>query len=311
MNILITGATGMVGHALYSHLKSSGHDVVGTTRGNHNSDMVAVDELHSATDWNPVLNKPFDACVHLAARVHVMSDKTNNAEEAYQSTNTAGTLQLAQQCATHGVKRFIFISTVKVMGEGRPEPYQATDPAQPQDPYSRSKWMAEQGLWEISKETGMEVVILRPPLVYGPNMKGNLLSLFRLIERGVPLPFGAIRNSRSLIYTGNLIGAIEACLVHPKAVGQIFLVSDNEDTSTPELIRKIARALEKRCHLLPIPSQLFSWAGKILGREAMVNRLTGSLSVNTQPIRNVLNWTPPYTAEEGLRLTAKWYRSIR
>jgi len=311
VNVLITGATGMVGQALYKHLKSLGYQVGGTTRSNHNSDMIATGNIDDTTNWAPAFAKPIDVAVHLAARVHVMNDQSEDANKAYENVNTNGTLHFARQCAAQGVKRFIFISTVKVLGEGKAEPYQATDAPQPHDPYSRSKWLAEQGLWKIAKETGMEVVILRPPLVYGPNVKGNLLSLIKLVERGIPFPFGGIRNARSLIYLGNLVSAIEACLTHPNAVGQTFLVSDNEDVSTPDLIRKVACALKNRCYLLPIPQLLFSWAGKILRKKAIAERLTGSLYVNSQPIQHSLNWSPPYTLDEGMQLTANWYRSIR
>jgi len=201
------------------------------------------------------------------------------------------------------VKRFVFVSTVKVNGEGRDDPYRETDPPAPEDAYAISKWEAEQGLRRVAQETGMEVVILRPPLVYGPAVKANFLQLMRTVERGWPLPLGAIRNRRSLLYLGNLVDAIRVCVEHPAAAGQTFLLDDGEPISTTGLVRALARAMGRPARLLAVPVGVLELAGALLGKRAAVMRLVGSLYVDSSAIRTRLDWTPPYSMEEGLAAT--------
>lgn len=303
MKIAVTGAAGFVGRALCSDLQAKDHVVVpivrracGLTR------EVVVGDIGAATDWQPVL-AGCDAVVHLAARVHVMDDTVQDPLSLYRATNTEATLDLARQAAQAGVKRFIFISTIKVNGEGRDAPYRETDTAAPEDAYAISKWEAEQGLQRIAQDTGLEVVILRPPLVYGPGVKANFLRLMRPVERGWPLPLGAIRNRRSLLYLGNFIDAIRVCVEHPDAVGQTFLVDDGQPVSTPELIRGLARAMGRPARLLAVPVRGLELAGVLLGKRAAMARLAGSLFVDSSHIRTCLGWTPPYSMEAGLAAT--------
>lgn len=303
MKALVTGATGFVGTALCAKLAASGVEVVPTVRSKFGlpHEMV-VGDLDASTDWRPALTG-CDAVIHLAARVHVMNDAAHNPLAQYRATNTEATLNLARQAAQAGVKRFVFISTIKVNGEGRDEPYRETDVPAPEDPYAISKWEAEQGLQRIAADTGLEVVILRPPLVYGPGVKANFLRLMHTVARGWPLPLGAIRNRRSLLYLGNFVDAIRVCVEHPDAAGQTFLLDDGYAVSTPELIRSLARAMGRPARLLAIPPGLLEFAGAVLGKRAAVARLTGSLFVDSASMRTRLGWTPPYTMQQGLEAT--------
>ena len=303
MKILVTGAAGFVGRALGERLARDGNEPVPAVRqatglaGEH-----VVGDMGASTDWTVVLNA-CDAVVHLAARVHVMHDTAADPLALYRATNTDATLNLARQAAQTGVKRFVFISTIKVNGEGRDEAYRETDTAAPEDAYAISKWEAEQGLWQIAQETGLEIVILRPPLVYGPGVKANFRRLIDTVARGWPLPLGAIKNRRSLLYLGNFVDAIRLCVEHPAAAGQTFLLDDGEPVSTPELIRAVARAIGRPARLWPVPLGVFELAGALLGKRAAVARLTGSLWVDSSPIRARLGWTPPYTLRQGLDAT--------
>ncbi|MHB1054072.1 MAG: UDP-glucose 4-epimerase family protein [Thiobacillus sp.] len=309
MKVLVTGANGFVGRELGTELLKHGHWVRGTLRQNKGSlvrtdevEYVAVGAIDAATEWRDAL-VGCDVVVHLAARVHVMDDKASDPLVEFREVNTEGTLNLARQAAQAGVKRFVFISTIKVNGEGRDEPYLETDVAAPEDAYAISKWEAEQGLQRIAADTGLEVVILRPPLVYGPGVKANFLRLMRTVERGWPLPLGAIRNRRSLLYLGNFVDAIRLCVEHPAAAGQTFLLDDGEPVSTPELIRAMASAMGRPARLLAVPVGVLGLAGALLGKRAAVSRLTGSLFVDSLAIRSRLAWTPPYTMRQGLDAT--------
>lgn len=303
MKVLVTGATGFVGKALCDVLTASGYGVVPAVRGRSGMPgEVVVGNLDVSTHWQDALSG-CDAVVHLAARVHVMNDTVQDPLTVYRATNTEATLNLARQSARAGVRRFVFISSIKVNGEGRDEPYREIDPLAPEDPYALSKWEAEQGLWQIAQETGLEVVILRPPLVYGPGVKANFRRLLDTVARGWPLPLGAIRNRRSLLYLGNFVDAIRTCLEHPAAAGQTFLLDDGEPVSTPELVRAVARAMGRPARLLPVPIGVLEFVGTLLGRRAAVARLSGSLHVDSSAIRTRLGWTPPYTMEAGLAAT--------
>lgn len=303
MRVLVTGATGFVGKALLAHLAASGHGVGAAVRcvSGHVGEVV-VGDIDGKTDWAAALNG-CDAVVHLAARVHKMDDKVQDPLVLYRATNTEGTLNLARQAAKAGVKRFVFISTIKVNGEGSDVPYREADVAAPEDAYAISKWEAELGLQRIAQETGLEVVVLRPPLIYGPGVKANFLRMMRIVSSGWPLPLGAIRNRRSLLYLGNFVDAIRLCVEHVGAAGQVFLLDDGEAISTPELVRAVARAMGRPARLLAVPVGMLEFAGALLGARAAMARLTGSLWVDSSLIRTRLGWNPPYTLEQGMAAT--------
>lgn len=311
--VLITGADGFVGSALCNRLSNEAVPSRGAARRlkaplDSDQHMVAVGDISAETDWSSALQDVTEV-VHLAARVHLMNESSPNPLAEFRRVNVEGTASLARQAAAHGVSRFVFLSSIKVNGEltGAGQPFTATDVPSPEDPYGVSKCEAERRLWQIATETGMEVVVLRPPLVYGPGVKGNFIRLMRVIDKQLPLPLGAIQNQRSLIYLDNLVDAIRVCLTHPKAKGKTFLVSDGEDVSTPGLIRRIAAALGRKPLLLPVPVSWMRWAGAFLGKKAAVDRLLGSLCVDMTPLREELGWNPPYTMQAGLETTAQWY----
>lgn len=313
MTILITGADGFVGSALRDSLRNEALPVRGVVRrlkSRPDSDLtVAIGDISVETDWSSAL-RDVTQVVHLAARVHMMNDSSLEALAEFHRINVEGTATLARQAAAAGVLRFVFLSSIKVNGEitSIKGPFTCNDVPAPEDFYGISKHEAEQVLRQIETETGMEVVIIRPPLVYGPGVKGNFLRLMQTIDKRWPLPLGDIKNQRSLIYLGNLVDVIHLCLTHPKAAGKAFLVSDGDDVSTPELARRIAAALGRRPFLLPVPVSWMRWAGRVLGKQAAVDRLVGSLCVDISPLREELSWTPPYTMQEGLEATAQWYR---
>jgi len=308
--VLITGANGFVGQMLCPILEKTGFRVICAVRASTNPQEISVGEVNKKTDWSTVLTADVDSVVHLAGQLP-STEKGSETADSYYQVNTLGTIHLARECAAKGVRRFVFVSTVKVLGEGRDEPYQVDDLAVPDDAYAISKWEAEQSLWQISAETGMEIVILRPPLVYGPGVKGNFFRLLQAVDRSVPLPLGAIHNRRSLIYLGNLVDAIRLCLSHPGAAGKTFMLSDGEDISTPELLRRIAVALDRKQLLVPVPISWIKWMGNVSGKQAAVARLTGSLVVDGMPIRHALDWQLPWTMQTGLALTAQWYRKLK
>ena len=314
MKVLVTGATGFVGRRLCERLTADGWQVRGTIRSTERSgtfpagvEVVQIESIGAGTDWSDAL-AGVDTIVHLAARVHVMNDTSSDPLSAFRQVNVAGTERLARMAATNGVKRFIYISSVKVNGEDCEKPFTERDIPAPEDPYGVSKWEAEQVLHKVAEETGLEVVILRPPLVYDPGVKANFLSLFKIVDRGIPLPLKNINNSRSFIYLENLVDAILTCLTHPKAAGQTYLVSDCEDVSTPELIRRVAAALGRPARLFLFPPSLMRFAGKLFGKTDAVDRLVSSLIIDSSKIRKELGWKPPYTMEEGLKETGEWFK---
>lgn len=303
MKVMVSGANGFVGRALCAHLGQRGLAAVPAVRRPAGfAGESVVGEIDGATDWTAALAS-CDAVVHLAARVHVMHDTAHDPLALYRATNTDATLNLARQAARAGVKRFVFVSSIKVNGEGRDAAYREADAPAPEDPYAISKWEAEQGLRQLAQETGLELVILRPPLVYGPGVRANFRRLLDLVARGWPLPLGAIVNRRSLLYLGNFVDAIRVCLEHPAAAGQTFLIDDGQPVSTPELIRAIAQAMARPARLLPVPAGLLARAGTLFGKRAAVERLTGSLWVDSALIRTRLGWTPPYSMAAGLAAT--------
>ncbi|HIL34338.1 MAG TPA: SDR family oxidoreductase [Nitrospiria bacterium] len=318
-NLLVTGGAGFVAQALFPRVTSAVWKVRATMRDKKQLDRlpngvsgIITGDMESVTEWKPLL-EGIDVVIHLAARVHQMKTSERDAEEAYQRLNVELTRFLAESAGKAGVKRFVFLSSVKAMGEETPPggAWDESSPCLPQDPYGQSKYDAEKVLIDISQRTGLEVVILRLPLVYGPGVKANMARLFKIVDQGVPLPLGRVKNTRSLIFIGNLVDAICAVLDHPKAAGQTFLVSDGEDVSTPELIRRISQALDRPARLLPLPTSFLRLAGNLTGRSATVDRLLNSLVVDSTKIRRELDWTPPYSMAQGLRLTAEWFRKTK
>lgn len=307
MRVLVTGANGFVGSALAEQLVHYGWAINRATRCLIAAKSeISVGDINASTDWFTALSG-CDAVVHLAARVHVMHDMTSNPLAAFRAVNVDGTLNLARQAMQAGVRRFVFLSSIKVNGEGREDPYREADAPAPLDAYAISKWEAEQGLRRIERETGMEVVILRPPLVYGPGVKANFQRLLRAVDKGWPLPLGAVKNRRSLLYLGNLVDAIQLCLVHNAAAGQTYLLSDGEDVSSPELVCRLARAMGRPARLLPLPAAWLRLAGGLAGRRDEVERLLGSLVVDSSRIRRELGWSPPFSLDAGLTETAQHY----
>lgn len=316
-SILVTGGSGFLGKAIVQRLALMGTcDLIVPLRTlarvlPEGVKTVKISDIDGQTDWGSLNN--VDIVVHAAARVHKLHEQAADALSAFRAVNVEGTMNLARQAADRGVKRFIFISSIKVNGETTlmGKPYTAEDIPAPKDPYGISKFEAEQGLKALATETEMEVVIIRPVLVYGPGVKANFLSMMRWLDRAIPLPFGAVRNRRSLIYLDNLVDFVVTCLEHPAAANQTFLASDGDDVSTSELLRKIAGYLGKPARLLSIPVWVLSIVSTILGKRGLAQRLFGSLQVDISKNRQLLGWTPPVSLEQGLSLTAKYFLDSR
>ncbi|MES2825630.1 MAG: SDR family oxidoreductase [Pseudomonadota bacterium] len=311
LNIGVTGANGFVGKSLCSELLAKGYKVTAFTRDSrHQSGNIhyrAIDDISASTSWNKALDN-IDVLVHLAARVHVMHDVAKDPLQAFLDVNLHGTVNLAKAAAQAGVKRFVFMSSIKVNGElTGSQPFSESDVPQPQDAYAISKWEAEKALREIEKQTGMEVVILRPPLVYGAGVKANFAALLKVVNKKIPLPLASVKAKRSSIFLGNLVDAVIVCTSNPKAAGQTYLVSDGEALSTPQLIKKMAFALNKPSYVLPFPVSMMRLFAKAVGKLAMVERLTQSLVIDHSKIQQELGWRPPFTLDQGLKVTADWY----
>lgn len=307
--LLITGANGFVGHVLCEEAVSRGFRVKGTTRTAchlpSGVENVVIGTIDGRTNWTAAL-EGVDVVIHLAARVHVMKDISSDPLAEFLKVNMQGTANLACQAATSGVKRLVYVSSIKVNGEETfgEQSYSEQDFPAPQDPYGTSKWEAEQALWRVAQETGIEIVVVRPPLVYGAGVKGNFAKMMQAVARGIPLPFASVINRRDLIYIGNLVDALIACATHPAAAGQTYMVSDGENISTPELLRRLGSAMGHPARLFPLPPGLLKWGGMLSGRAGQLGRLLGSLQVDGGKIRHELGWQPPYTLERGLYVTA-------
>lgn len=303
--ILVTGATGFVGQRVCSQLENLGAVVIKTSRApSSEPNTFQVQALGPHTQWREAL-QGCTSVVHLAARVHVMNENAVDPLFEFRQANTEGTLQLARQAVQCGVKRMVFISSIKVNGEAGE--FTASSIPNPIDPYGISKYEAEQQLLELSRQSGLEVVILRPPLVYGPGVGANFLKLLSVVARGTPLPLGAVNNQRSLVYVGNLANAIATCLNHSNAVGKTYLVSDNSDVSTPQLVCEMALALGRKANLINISPWLIEAVAALLGKRAAAQRLLGNLTVSPQALHEDLDWEPPYSMQVGMKETADWY----
>ena len=314
MRFLVTGANGFVGKHFCAELLRQGHLVRAAVRSASalidNAELVAVGAIDDKTNWAEVLCG-VDVVIHLAARVHVMKDVAADPLAEFLKVNVQGTANLACQAALAGVKRLVYVSSIKVNGERTTEtrPFVESDKPNPQDAYAISKWQAEQALRRIAQETGLEIVIVRPPLVYGPGVKGNFIKLMAAVDKGIPLPLAGVRNKRSLIYVGNLVDALIACASHPVAAGKIYLVRDDEDISTPDMVRQMAICLERPAKLFSLPVKLFCGLGRLFGQLEAVERLVNSLCSDDDLIRKELGWMPRLSLQQGLQATALWYRS--
>jgi len=314
MKVLVTGATGFVGKEVVRELRHRRVRVrvVNRTEAGSSEDIeiVTVKAIDADTDWGRTL-EGIDVVLHLAARVHVMKECSANPLDEFRAVNVGGTEHFARCAVAAGVKRMVYVSSVKVNGEETEcsRVYTEQDRAYPRDPYGISKWEAEQVLHRVATETGLEVVVVRPPLVYGAGVKGNFIQMIKVLSQGFPLPLASINNRRSLVYVGNLVDALITCASHPAAAGQTYLVSDGEDISTPDLLRRLGAELGRQAHLFPCPVGLLRLAGKITGKADQVQRLLGSLQVDSGKIRRELNGIPPFSMQQGLHATAEWYRN--
>jgi nucleoside-diphosphate-sugar epimerase len=314
MRVLVSGATGFVGSELVGRLDSNGVTVRGSVRcdepGAGPFEQVVVTEISGTTDWFDAL-RGVNCVVHLAARVHVMQEQAADPLAEFRKVNTYGSVNFARQSAAAGVKRFIYLSSIKVNGEQTHPgcPFSADDNPAPLDAYGTSKYEAEKSLMSLANETGMEVVIIRPPLVYGPGVKANFWRMMWWINHGVPLPLGEIHNKRSLVALDNLVDLIIICMKHPAAANQVFLAGDGEDLSTTELLNRLGEALGKPARLVAVPLKLLTFGAYALGQRDEVQRLCGSLQVNISKAQNLLGWEPPITVAEGLRRTAEDFKN--
>lgn len=317
--ILVTGANGFVGSGFCRRLQECGCVVRGTVRDqlelhrctNSEADVLERVVLHDESTEEEVelALRDVQVIVHLAARVHVMIDQASDPLQEFRRVNVGWTDRLARAAALQGIRRFIFLSSIKVNGEQTVVPFTEQVPPKPQDPYGISKWEAEQALARVSMQTGMETVVVRSPLVYGPGVRGNFLQLLNMLHRGIPLPLASICNQRSLVYLGNLVDALSRCIRDPRAAGRTYLVRDGEDLSTPELVRRLGSAMGNTVCLWPCPTSLLYWVGQVAGKRDMIDRLVGSLQVNSSKIQTELDWHPPFTVDAGLSETAAWFRA--
>lgn len=316
--ILVTGSSGFVGGSLVDTLKKNSQHQVGALVRSMPASLDERVHYHPLIDFSTITPehaalKEVQVVIHLASRVHIMNDTESDPLAAFRTVNVGYTLKLARSAALAGVQRFIFVSSVKVNGEGTVpgRPYRESDTPRPVDFYGISKLEAEEGLRLLATETGMEVVIIRPVLVYGPGVKANFASMMNWLQKGIPLPFGAIRNQRSLVALENLVDLIQTCIEHPAAASQTFLVSDGEDVSTTMLLRKLAMALNCPACLLPVPESLLVAGARLLGKKALSQRLCGSLQVDITKAKTLLGWHPVLTLDQALRKTAEEFINER
>jgi UDP-glucose 4-epimerase len=309
--IAMTGANGFVGQALAKTLQQQGIQPVAIVRNGKSAQVASNIETKQIESLDAITPDAFEDChavIHLAARVHVMNDASADPLAAFRATNVDATLKAADAAWRAGAKRFVFASSIKALAElDAGHPLKETDARNPPDPYGVSKAEAEIKLMEFGARTGLEIVIVRPPLVYGPGVRANFLALMRAIAKGLPLPIGAIDARRSMVYVDNLTSALATCATHPNAANRLFHVTDGEDPTVSALARRLGKHLNRNARLLPIPAGLLKTVGKLTGKSAQIDRLTGSLRVESTHIRDVLGWRPPFSLDEGLAATAEWY----
>ena len=314
MHVLVTGASGFIGRHLVDALLHEGHRVSCVVRRGseipaalHSGSVerIEIDDIAGDIDWAPRL-QGVDSLIHLAARVHVMQESAADPLASFRRVNVLGTQRLAEAAVAARVRRFVYVSSIKVNGESTEHtPFRADDAPAPADPYAVSKWEAERLLWGLAAKSATEVVVVRPPLVYGPGVKGNFARMVHWVERGLPLPLGAICNRRSLLAVENLVDFLGVCLVHPRAAGEVFLVADGHDWSTPQLVSAIAAALQRQARLIPVPVGLLTGAAGLLGRRAAMARLCGSLQVDIAKNRSLLQWEPPVDPAQAVAQTVR------
>lgn len=307
--ILVTGATGFIGSALCSKLSELDINLIRAVRtGNSSNRIVVIGGIDGGTDWSEAL-QGVDTVIHCAARAHVMPDTATDPLQEFRKVNTEASLNLGRQAANRGVKRFIFLSSIKVNGEETRlgQPFTAEQAAAPVDPYGISKWEAEKALHELSRSSAMEIVIIRPPLVYGPGVKGNFRSMMNWLIKGLPLPLASIKNQRSLVAVDNLIDLIITCISHPAAANQTFLISDGEDVSTPELLHRTASAIGRPARLFSVPICILQFVANMIGKQSTYLKLCTSLQVDIVKTREILGWTPPVKIDQALRNTVKTF----
>ena len=308
-NILLTGATGFVGNRLLQMLKARGHHCRAAVRRpsstvDVHAESVVVGDIDAHTDWRKAV-AGIEVVVHLAARVHIMHDQADNPLVEFRKINLDGTRSLAEAAVKAGVKRLVYVSSIKVNGEAtQGEPFTPQDTPSPSDPYAIAKWEAEKALLEISQASGLEVVIVRPPLVYGPGVKANFHNLIKLVRKRIPLPLAGINNKRTLVALDNLADLLMTCCEHPAAAGHVFLAGDNESVSTAELISKIAKAFGQRPPVFYFPPRLMQWAASLLGKQAVWKRLAGSLEVDISDAKTVMGWQPVTSMDDELKRIA-------
>jgi len=313
--LVVTGANGFVGRAVCRRARDAGHIVTALVRRAEERIEGAHESIHVGPDFEGIesgwpVGLAADCIIHLAARVHVMRDESPDPDAAFEATNVAGTLRLAKAARQHGVRRIVYASSIKAVGEadGGTPLSEAANP-EPQDAYGRSKLRAEWQLAQFGAANGLDVVIVRPPLVYGPGVRANFLRMMDAVARGMPLPLGSIAARRSIVYVDNLADALLHCAVDPRAAGECFHVADDDAPSVTDLLRLVGDALGKPARLIRVPSAVLRALGTLTGRQAAIDRLTGSLQLDTGRIKRVLGWHPPYTTRQGLEATAAWYRS--
>ncbi len=317
--ILVTGATGFIGTALSLNLLEAGYEVRGTSRNPNRMpwqerfhpvglEWVTLHDQSTEDELQQVL-QDVQVVIHLAGRAHIMTDHVPDRSGEFHRINTDWTTRLAWAAVGQGVRRFVYLSSVKVNGEKSRVPFTEADSPGPQDPYGVSKWEAEQALATVASQTNLETVVIRSPLVYGPGVGGNFLHLLNIVRKGIPLPLALVENRRSLIYRGNLVDALVRSVWDDRAVGRTYLVSDGEDLSTPDLIRRLGKALELPARLWPVPIPILRSLGRVVGKQMAIERLLGSLQVNSSRIRQELDWHPPFRVDQGLAETADWFRA--
>jgi len=320
--VLITGATGFVGRRLTEYLLSQHPNIHlrlavrkitqnimdAHLQSNPRVHVEVVGDINAQTDWAQALTG-IDIVIHLAARVHVMQDHASDPLQEYRQANTASSLHLAQAAAKAGVKRLIYLSSIKVNGEATEpqKPFSEDSLPAPIDPYGVSKWEAELGIEKICSQTSMEFVVIRPPLIYGPGVKANFRKLMQLVAKGLPLPLGAIHNQRSMLALDNLISFIDVAMTHPAATNQCFLLSDGQDLSTTQLLKLLAKGMHQSLWLIPLPTMILQTLAKMVGQSSASERLLGSLQIDSSKARQLLGWGPPLTVEQGIALTTEYY----